>query len=498
MVAEEQIDPETPEEKTRKTELDLTQMPLQKSVMTLAIPAVLRMSLQTIVGVAALAIIGRLGTEAAAAVGLGNRLVFFFIGVLMALSIGTTALVARFTGAKDPGRAEEAVRQSVILAFFIGIGVALLGYLYAEDAIRIMIFLQDDLDQTVIAWGGIYLRWLSVSMVLGVFLFIANAALQGAGDMKTPLYLMVVVNVINVFLAYVLIYGYGPFPQLGITGAAIAGGVSRAIGGAAGLLVLFSGRFAAYMPWYGPYRFHVPMIRALIFVGVPAAIENLVRQSAQMIYTILIGGLGTVAIAANTFAMSAQSFSFMPGFGFSVAATSLVGQNLGAKQPDKAEQAGWESLKWSVYFMSVMGLIFFFFPRQVLAIYTNDPTVMELAVPCLRVIAISQPFLASIMVLAGGLRGAGDTRWVMYITAAGNWGIRLVFSYLLGFSLGWGLTGVWIAMGLDMILRGILTLWRFRSGKWKDIELPTDDQDDPAQGLLGSDSGRDEVAAEAN
>jgi putative MATE family efflux protein len=286
------------------------------------------------------------------------------------------------------------------------------------------------------------------------------------------MYIMGIVNLTNIGLAFLLVFGYGPIPALGVAGAGLAGGLSRGLGGILVVWFLFSEYSPIELDWEaGLLQIDGSIVRGILDIGLPAAGENLVRQASQLLYTMLIAGLGTMAIAANQIAMSVQSLSFMPGFGFGMAATALVGQNLGAQKPDRASSAGWESLKWAMLISCTMGVLFFFFPSVLMGFYTGNSEVIQLGTGPLQIIAFSQPFLASIMVLAGGLRGAGDTRYVMYLTTFGNWGIRLVFSYILGFVVGWGLLGVWVAMAMDQVIRGSLVALRFRSGKWKDIDV---------------------------
>ncbi len=450
---------------------DLTTMDLKSSVITLALPAAMRLGLQSLIEMVSLMIVGSLGPEAIAAVGMAKRLVMVATAVLQALSVGATATVARLIGAGDDEGAGRVVNQVVIFALVIGTAIAVVGNLAATAVMRGMMVLQEVPDLEVIQQGAVYIRILSSSYVVGVMLFMANALFQGAGDMKTPLYLMTSVNVINVTCAYVLVHGIGPFPAMGVAGAGLAAALARGGGGLAALLILASNRGVVGIDRRKLFSIDWELLRAVVNVGVPAGIENFVRQGSQILYTMVIAGLGTAAMAANSIAMSIQSLSFMPGFGFSLAATALVGQNLGAEQPSRAEKAGYMSLRYAMVVAFLMSAVFIFAPRLITQLYTDDPEVTDLAVTCLRIIAVSLPSLAMVMVFAGGLRGAGDTRFVMFTTLLGNWGIRLVGSYFLGLRLGMGLAGVWIAMAADQIARGFVLLSRFRRGKWKSIQL---------------------------
>ncbi len=463
---------DTPESRRGpKTSRDLTSMDLQTSVITLALPAAMRTGLQSIIEMVSLMIVGSLGAEAIAAVGIAKRLVMVATAVLQALSVGATATVARMIGAKDEAGARRVANQVILFALVIGIGIAVVGNIFATAVMRGMMALQEVPDPEVVRQGAIYMRILSSSYVVAVMLFMANALFQGAGDMKTPLYLMTAVNIINVVCAYVLVHGIGPFPAMGVAGAGLAAALARGSGGLAALYILASNRSVIGMDTRRLLRIDWELLRAVIHVGIPAGIENFVRQGSQILYTMIIAGMGTVAMAANSIAMSIQSLAFMPGFGFSLAATALVGQNLGATQPSRAERAGYTSLRYAIIFACLMSVVFMFAPRLITQLYTDDPEVINLTVTCLRIIAISLPSLAMVMVFSGGLRGAGDTRFVMFSTLVGNWGVRLLGSYLLGMHFGLGLAGVWIAMAGDQIGRGFLLLGRFRRGRWKSIQL---------------------------
>jgi putative MATE family efflux protein len=450
--------------------VDLTQMDLKASVLFLAVPAVMRNLLQTVIQMVSLMIVGSLGSSAIASVGIANRVFFVIIGVLSALSVGATALVARCIGARDQEAAERVVSQSVLFALVVGFTMAFLGWVFATPIMNWMMQLQEVVDQEVVHAGAVYIRIVCASMSVGVLLFMTTAVMQGAGDMTTTLYLMTGVNVLNLFASWLLVYGIGPLPALGVAGAGYGAAVARATGGLVGFWLLAKRRSGVGFSVKGMWQVHLPTLNGILGIGIPAAGENLLREGAQILYTVLVAGMGTAAVAANSIGMSIQSLSFMPGFGFGLAATALVGQNLGAKQPDRAERAGYESLKWSMYIAAAATAVFLFLPAWLARMYSSDPEVVSLTAACLRITAMVQFPLAVAMVLAGALRGAGDTKWVMYITAAGNWGVRLLGSWYLGVHLGWGLLGVWAAMAGDQLLRGVLTLWRFRTGHWKHLQ----------------------------
>ncbi len=450
---------------------DFTTMDLRSSVLTLAFPAVMRKGLQSLVEMMSLIIVGSLGAEAIAAVGVGKRVIMMSTAIFQALSVGATAIVARHIGAGDRKATRRVVTQAILFAGGIGLCVALVGVLLSPMLMRGMMSLQEAPDLSVIQQGTVYLRNLSVFYVFAIPLFMANAVMQGAGDMKTPLYLMAYMNITNVSLAYLLVHGVGPFPEMGVAGAGLAAGIGRGSAGLIALWILATNRTVIGMDLSRILEVDWGVIRSVVNIGLPAAVEKFVRRGSQIIYTMLIASMGTAAIAANSITMSIRALSFIPGFGFGLAATALVGQNLGAKKPGRAERSGYEACKYTVILVALMGSIFLFAPRFVTSFYSADPDVVNLTVICLRIIAISTPFLAVIQVFSGALRGAGDTRVIMLVNVVGDWGIRLLGSYILGIHMGMGLVGVWIAMALEQVARGLVLFARFRMGAWKGIQI---------------------------
>lgn len=443
---------------------------LRHRIMNLALPATMQALLQTLAGIVTQMVVGHLGAADIAGVGLANRYLFLLLGVLSAVTVGNTALVARHTGAGDSKAAHTVLAQSLVSGLIAGPLLAGAGVLTARSFMLFLTLGHGDLE--VINAGTIYLQIISASMILNLPMLFVNGALQGAGDTKTPLYLTVAMNIIEVMLSYPMTYGLGPIHGLGLEGAALAQGTARAVGGILAIIAILHPRIGKMQLTRGlRYKPDWSILRGIFRIGLPSAGEQLAIQSGQIIYTMMVAGLGTVAIASNQLVMTIQALSFMPGMGFGVAATALVGQALGAGQPSYAEQYGWRTNRYAAYFMGLMGLVFFVGARILTSAFTSDPAVTDLTSTCLRIMAFSQIPFSVITVLNGGLRGAGDTRFVMYVTSIGQYGIRLVFSFILGLWAGWGLPGFWTALFIDVAFRSVLVVGRFRSGKWKTILL---------------------------
>jgi putative MATE family efflux protein len=436
---------------------------IRKNIWRLAWPAILRMGFQSSVSIVTLFMVGNFlgGAESVAAIGLAQRVMFLVIGTMSALTIGTTALVAHYYGAEMEEKSGEVVSQTILIGLVVAILLAIILDIFGPAAIKLLML--GNPDVAVIEMGSSYLRVIGYSMIAGLIMMIINAGQQGAGDMKRPMYFTLGINISTVILSVILI------PRLGLTGAGLAEGLSRAGGGITALVFLLRGKLVIKVEKEQFLKWQPAVVKRILHIGLPAAGEQLVRQSSQIVYTIIIASLGTVAIAANQVVMTVQMTSFMPGFGFGLAATTLVGQALGAKNPDNAERYGYETNKLAMIFMGVMGVIFFVWAEPLASFFVTDQEIVDLAALCLRVVAFAQIPFSAVMVISGGLRGAGDTRWVMYLTAGGQWGIRLVLSFILIWGFGFNLVGAWIAMLLDVLIRGFMTLLRYRSGKWKNI-----------------------------
>ncbi|WP_353894117.1 MATE family efflux transporter [Proteinivorax hydrogeniformans] len=450
--------------------MDVTKGSLKKAVILLALPVVLRMTLQMIVGVVDLAFIGQLdSTEATAGVGMANQLVMTTITVATAFTIGTTALIARYVGAKDPKKAGEVAQQSIVLTFGSGVILAILGSLFAEPIMRFLVErgAGDGNTAEVVRQGTIYLRIIVFSLPLMFVMMNTNAILQGAGDMKTPLYIMIFANAFNILFDWLLIFGIGIFPQLGVAGAAIATGGARSIAGITGAIVLTRNKHFKLKLFQ--IKFEKRIIRDILKIGIPSAGEQGVRSSGQLIFTMIAASLGPLAIASNAIVLKAMSFSFMPGFGFGLAATTLVGQNLGAGNYERAKQCGYLATKMAFIFMAGVGLFFFFGSDLIAMFFHRDESVRQVVSECIKILAISQPALAFVMVMAGGLRGAGDTRFVLFTTMAGTWGMRVIVAYI--FANHYGIHGLWYAMVLDNLVRAVMMYYRFKGGKWQEIKV---------------------------
>ena len=434
-----------------------------RRVLRLAVPSAGEMLLGMLVGLVNTYLVGHLGAASLTAVGLGVQWSMAAMVLFTAVGTGATALTARMIGARDMAGANRVVGQALAIAFACGLLSSTLLVGFAEPAMVLM-----GARGEALAQGVLYLRIVSAVFPISSLMFIGNACMRGAGDARTPLLVMAAVNVVNVAIAWGLVEGIGPLPALGVRGAAWGSAAGRVVGGLLVVGLLIKGRGGLQLRWRGPDR---EIIWRILRVGLPASLDQLIFRFGMLVWVRIVASLGTVAYAAHQVALNAESISFMPGWGFAMAATTLVGQGLGASDHERAERDAMLCFGIAAIFMSVMGVVFFVSAPQIMGLFTDEVEIIALGSMPLRLIGVVQPLLAAMMVFAGGLRGAGDTLTPMLVNGASVWLLRVPLSLLAIHWFDWGLTGVWLVMALDLTLRGIVLLWQFRCGRWKTVEV---------------------------
>ncbi|MDI3475971.1 MAG: hypothetical protein PWQ79_1366 [Thermococcaceae archaeon] len=460
---------------------------IRRRIWELAWPAILANISGTLVNLVDMIMVGQLGSLAIASVGLGGQFSWFMMPLMFAVSTGTLAIVARFVGAKDFDTAEKTLEQSLYLAFLMGIPVLLLGVLFGDDALRIM-----GASEEVIKLGYDYIRVFFMFYPINFVGFTAYAALRGAGDSKTPMKLSILTNVLNVLLNYTLIFGKFGFPRLEVVGAALASGLSITVAFIVGLILFMRGKLILRLQ--PTFRLDLHTIERILRIGIPATIERAIFSFYNFIYISIVTRFGTVALAAHQVGLRVESIAYMPAFGFNVASSALVGQSLGEGNPEKAERVVYEALKMVTAFMAVMGLVLIVFPKYLVMpfITRSDPNyadVMRLATIYLIIVGISEVPLGWVFVLSGALRGAGDTKSPMYVTAVSKLLFRILPSYLLGFGFtippfsigslsfpgfrfeGLGVIAAWFAMTIETFTSAAMFWWLFKKGRWKYVKV---------------------------
>lgn len=436
-----------------------------RTTWALAWPVILAFSLESVVGLCDAAMVGRLGAAAVAAVGVGVHILSAVNLSMFAVGTGALALVARHVGAGEPARAEAAVGQSVLAALVLSIVFAVPVVVWTPELIGLF---QVEPDVTALATR--FVRLLMLAVPPDAIVFVVASCLRAAGDTRTPLLIGGVVGVVNVAAAYLLIFGGFGVPALGVTGAALGTVTAFATGAALGLYLLARGGLRLCVRW--PHlRLDLPLVRRILRVGYPAAVEHLLMQVGYLAYMVFAAHYGTAAVAAYFIGVRILALSFLPGFGFGAAAGTLVGQALGARQPEEAERSGWVATGLAIALMTAGGLVLIATARPLVRLFVADTAVVDAAVPFIVILAAAQPLMAIDFSLGGALRGAGDTRFPLVVALLAFYGCRLGSAWVITHWLALGLEWLWLALVADYLVRAALKAWRFRSGAWKMIPV---------------------------
>jgi putative MATE family efflux protein len=439
---------------------------LRKRVIALAWPSVADNLLATMVSIVAMIMVGSLGSNAIAAVGISNQLVWLAYVVFMALGVGATALVARAIGGGNQAEANQVARQGLLLSCVLSVVVTVVGLVGARQFLASVAS-----DAELVAMALPHFAISMATCLLAAISFGLAAVLRGAGDMKSPMFANAVANVCNVVFLYGLINGRLGMPRMGVAGAAVGSSLARLVACAILLWVVAKGKSPIRLSMRDNWRPDVKMLTRIGNVGLPSAAEQGLMTFGMLVFTRMVVAINTETYAAHQIALNVAQLSFMPGQGFAMAATTLVGQSLGAKRPDLAERFATVTQRLGAMVMGAMGVVFFVFGRQIAALYTSEAVVLALAAQALRYSSFSQVPNSVYFIYAGALRGAGDTRWPLYITGLGIWVIRLNLARYLISTLALGLLGVWTSIIVDMLARSVVMGLRFRSGRWKTIRV---------------------------
>lgn len=432
---------------------------IRRSVLRLALPVTVSSLLQRTEGILSIFLVGGLGASAIAAVGIGQLLVFIASTIITGLGAGTTVVIAQLWGARRTRDAGDAATHAVGVALVSAALLILVGQLGNRPVMQIL-----GVANGVIAVAGPYLDIVFLLFPITVLLQLQVAILHGTGDTRTPMLAMIGVNLFFLCAAYSLIYGLGGFPALGINGAAWGVGLAETVGN----LMLFTRSRGVFSR---PASLRGDLLSSMWEVGMPVFIERSFHHAGSLLFAKVILLYGTVAYAAHQVGLSIEAFSFMPGYGFAIAAATMVGQSIGAGKYSRAKLEHWETNRQAATVMAGMGLVFFFFPYALLRIFTTDEAVIELGTMFLKIAAVAQLPLALTMVVGGSLRGAGDTRFILAVTLAGMWGVRLPLAFAAAYWWNLELTYVWCAMAADWFIRMGLLLTRYQSERWRGIQV---------------------------
>ena len=446
-------------------------LPIYKDVWHLALPVILTNLLTTLVNIVDVFMVGRIGSVEIAAVGMANSVRLVVLVVILSVTAGSMALAAQAKGARDPVRLSFVTRQTLSLTVLIAAVLSLVGWFISEP---VLTFLNSGGDPRAVELGASYLKLLFLGTIFLTLNFAMRSLMQGAGDTVTPLYLSGSVNVLNIFFNYLFIFGPGPLPELGVTGAALGTLLARFIGMIAGFVIFYSGKnVIKLLP--GSYLPNWQMFRDILAIGVPSGLQGLVRTTGQLLVIRIVTATsaGTFGAAALAIGLQVESLAFMPGLAINVAATSLVGQSLGRWQPEEARSRGNAAIGLGVLVMCVIGVPLVIFAPQLVTLFdpSAQPTVVSAGTSYIRIQSVGLATLAVAMVTNGALRGAGDTRPGLIGNLLGRWFTVVPLAYLLAIVLDFGVEGVWIALVTGTAISGLYVFIRWRGSRWLDVAL---------------------------
>jgi putative MATE family efflux protein len=443
-------------------ELDYTAGPIGRSIILLSIPMVLEMVFESVFALTDAFFVSRIGTNAVATVGLTEALITILFAVAQGAAIATTAMVARRIGEKDVNGARVAAAQAILLGLILTAFIAIPGALFARELLTFMggspELVEAGYGYTAVLFGG------SVTITL---LFMLNAAFRGAGDAAIAMWVLWIANAVNIVLDPCLIFGLGPFPEMGVTGAAVATTVGRGIGVLIQLWILFCGasRIRIDLRDLAP---RIRIILRLFRLSLGGILQFLIGTSSWVFLVWIVGRFGSDAVAGYTIAIRLIIFAILPSWGLANAAATLVGQNLGAGQPDRAETSAWRAGIYNTVFLLAVAFVFVVFAGPMIRIFTDDAAVITAGVACLRWVSYGYPFYAWGMVMVQSFNGAGDTYTPTVINFFCYWLFQLPLAWFLAHGGGFGATGAFMAIAIAEAAIAVIGVVVFRRGGWKD------------------------------
>ncbi len=443
------------------TEQDFTTGSLRRAIFLLSVPMVLEMMMESIFAIADIYFVGRISTQAVATVGITESLITLVYAFGVGFSMATTAMVSRRIGEKDRDGAAVAAFQSIVTGLLVSLVIAIPGIIYASDLLRLM-GASEEIYTEMSSYTAIMLGGNAVIMLL----FIINAVFRSAGDAAISMRVLLVANGLNIILDPLLIFGWGPFPELGITGAAIATNIGRGIAVGYQFYLLFRGNKRVRL-LARHIEIHMATIRKLLRISMGGIGQYIIATSSWIFLMRIMAEFGDHAVAGYTIAIRVIIFTLLPSWGISNAAATLVGQNLGARQPDRAQRSVWTTGKINMVLMGVLSVLLFLMPGYFMEIFTSDADVISNGILCLKVLSLGFILYGLGMVLVQALNGAGDTFTPTKINLVCFWMIEIPLAYVLARMMGFNEQGVYMAIVISESIMTLVALWYFKAGKWK-------------------------------
>ena len=446
-------------------EKDFLSGSIEKAIFMLSVPMILEMMMESLFAVVDVFFVGRLGVDAIATVGLTEAIIMIVYSICVGLSMGVTAMVSRRVGEKKYKDASDVAFQSILIGVFLALIIGIIGFVFAKDLLHLM-----GASEELIKQGYGYTQVLIGGNVTIMLLFILNAVFRGAGDASIAMRALWISNGLNLILDPLFIFGIGPWEGLGVQGAAIATTIGRSVGVGYQLYILFNGNSVIKMV-KANMAFRLKIMQRLIKVSLGGMGQYLISTASWIFLVRIISYFGSDAVAGYTISIRIIIFTILPSWGISNAAATLVGQNLGADQPERAEKSVWKCSFYNMVFLFFISIVFFVFAEFLVGIFSSEPEVLKHGVIALRYICTGYIFFAYGMVVSQAFNGAGDTRTPTIVNFFSYWMLQIPLAYLLAMNTAFEIKGIYIAILAAEIFLAIVIVLLFRKGKWKLIKV---------------------------
>ncbi len=446
-------------------EQEFTTGSIRRAVFMLSIPMILEMLMESIFAIVDIMYVSQVSVNAVATIGLTESVITLVYAVAIGLSMAATAVVARRVGETDIKGASNAAVQVIFLGVFVAAIISVIGILYPKEILGLM-----GAEPDLIAEGYGYTQVLLGGNITIMLLFLINAIFRGAGDASVAMWTLILSNGLNIILDPIFIFGFGPVPAYGVEGAAIATTIGRGTAVMFQLAILFYG-YSKIKIGIKDLVFRFKIMLNLVKVSLGGIGQFLIGTSSWVFLMRIMSEFGSEVLAGYTIAIRVMMFTLMPAWGMSNAAATLVGQNLGAQKPERAEQSVWKTGKYSALFMGLVSVIYLVFAPQIIVLFNTTPDVVKYGSLCLRVIAAGYIFYGYGMVVINAFNGAGDTKTPTYINFVCFWLLQLPFAYVMALTLDFGPAGVFWAITLAEVLIAVVAIIWFKKGRWKTVEV---------------------------
>lgn len=446
---------------------------MRSDILTIALPSLVELVLTSLTSMADQIMVGRLpgqlGVQALSAVGLCMNPKFILMTALMAINTGTTAVVARYRGMGNQEKANQTFKQSLIFNIFLSAIMMVLGVVFARELIGLIA--GNGISETTVEYAVVYFRIQMYGFIPLMMTNTVTSTLRAIGDSKMPMVYNTIANVVNLFFNYGLIYGKLGMPEMDVAGASLATVIGQCVAFVIAMYIMFSKKRYVYLDFKEKTGYNKTIMSNVLGIGLPSMLEQLCLRIGIIIYSRIVASLGDIAYATHMVCMNIQSLTFMSGMAFQNSATTLMGQSLGRRRLDMADNYTRMTRNISFWISCIIGVILALFGGQIVNIYNSTPEIVEMGGKLLAIVAITQPFQSSQFVTTGALRGAGDTKYPAVVIFICTLIVRSVLGYIFVIQLDMGLIGAWFAIVVDQLLKTAMIFARYNTGKWRFFKL---------------------------